>query len=60
MCVCVCVCVVLCVALTAHGSAGIDLLSGQELLEFPDVHSCFCHEIWISASRTGALRAVVT
>lgn len=35
----------------AHGLAGVDLLSHEELLQLPDVHSGLGHGLWVPALR---------
>lgn len=37
--------------LTAHGPAGVDLLTRQELLQLPDVHRDLGHDLWLSGRR---------
>lgn len=37
--------------LTAHGLAGVDLLSHEELLQLPDVHPGLCHVLWVPSLR---------
>lgn len=47
--------------LTAHGLAGVDLLSHEELLQLPDVHPGLCHVLWVPAlRRTAILGGVIT
>ena len=47
--------------LTAHGLAGVDLLSHEELLQLPDVHPGLGHVLWVPAlRRTAVLGGVIT
>ncbi len=47
--------------LTAHGLAGVDLLSHEELLQLPDVHPGMSHVLWVPALRwTTILGGVIT
>lgn len=47
--------------LTAHGLAGVDLLSHEELLQLPDVHPGLGHVLWVPAlRRTAILGGVIT
>lgn len=47
--------------LTAHGLAGVDLLTHEELLQLPDVHAGLSHGVRVPAlRRTAILRGVVT
>lgn len=47
--------------LTAHGLAGVDLLSHEELLQLPDVHPGLGHDVRVPAlRRTAVLGGVIT